>query len=87
MQDLRDPEPSGPVQSIKSTRRIRKRKRSSTSVENLSSDTEAIYERDEREVLEDTEANDQDYHETTGSVTVRRQPSTRIAIKRARGLS
>jgi len=86
MQDLRDPEPSTKVESIKSKRKIRKRKRSSTSVENLSSDTEAIYDRDERKASENAEANDLDYLET-GNDMVPRQTSNRLTTKRVKGLS
>lgn len=94
MRDFRDPEPNAPAQGIKSTKGIRKRKHSSTSIKDLSSDTEAIYERDEREALQDAGAKDQDYHEATVSQKnteatplVDRRTSTRIAIKRAKSSS
>jgi hypothetical protein len=85
MQDLRDPEPSTKVESIKSKRKIRKRKRSSTSVENLSSDTEAIYDRDERKASENAEANDLDYLEKGNDMVP--QTSNRLTTKRVKGLS
>jgi hypothetical protein len=92
MLDIRGAKPDAPaVQYNKSTYKLRMRKRSSTSVEDLSSDTEAIYERDEREALEAAEAKVQDYHGVTSSrrdaeaiPMVGRRSSTRMAIERAK---
>jgi hypothetical protein len=79
------------IQPKKSKYKLRKRKRSSTSVEGLSSDTEAVYERDERRALEDAEAKDDEYSEGNSgpreSVTIPvlgRRTSRRMAGKRAK---
>lgn len=87
MLDIRDPKSDAvPVEYKKSTYKLRKRKRSSTSVEDLSSDTEAMYERDEKRAMEYANAGDPGYYKETGSdtVAIARRTSTRMSIKRAK---
>jgi hypothetical protein len=71
MLNIRDPKSNAIlVEYKKSTYKLRKRKRSSISIEDLSSDTKAMYKRDEKRAMEYANAEDLGYYKETGSDTM-----------------